>query len=599
MSLSLDIRRMVLEVKQETFLRVPLLRELCSVTFLVFAGVLFFFPGLGDLEFFRHTEADRSLIAWEMLQRGDYLVPHLLGSEILTKPPLFYWLQSGSFAFFGEVSEFAARVPSALFGIAGMLLQFAVLRALGVGRIWSLAAACILGSSVQYFLLARRAEIDMSYGFFSFASFYALFFWFRSFSWVCLFAAYFSLAAAFLVKGPPTVVFFGLTLLVMLYVERDRSSGRWRSVFVQHSLGAFLFLMPVAYWLYLLGQRVGFDPLVLEFQSEILHRAVMPSLRERGPFFYFTTVVGVLIPWSFLLLVFCPVVLFNIEQCKNCWRLLSPQVRHLLVFSAIAFISAFLTLSLAKGKSSRYLFPAHVCLVNLLFGSLLCLAHSEYLQLRVLRVSKWVSIALLLVACPVVAWFLYWGPPSGVSGLSLGLTIFSLALALVLFNYFCGSKAPRGALIVFLSTFLIARLGYQYLYVPHRHSERSVRAAAREIQQVVSPGAQIFTLEMYERWLLFYLKLKGLESYRVTPSFAKSMTDQDKRLFLLLNEKDELWRMTGIRQHDSKMKLVKRIPSGNDVFLLLDVSAAALSFLELQERFPTSPTEPQFIEKGG
>ena len=40
--------------------------------------------GVWALEFFRHTEADRSLIGWEMLQSGEFLVPHLLGSVILT-----------------------------------------------------------------------------------------------------------------------------------------------------------------------------------------------------------------------------------------------------------------------------------------------------------------------------------------------------------------------------------------------------------------------------------------------------------------------------------------------------------------------------------
>src|SRR6185503_10080140 len=66
----------------------------------------------------------------DMILRGDYVIPWFNGEMRLKKPPLFYWLQAGSFRVFGE-SEFAARLPSAL----GCLL----LVALAVAFAWRAA----------------------------------------------------------------------------------------------------------------------------------------------------------------------------------------------------------------------------------------------------------------------------------------------------------------------------------------------------------------------------------------------------------------------------------------------------------------------------
>lgn len=55
-------------------------------------------------------------VAWEMLQRGDLLVPHLNGEPYHHKPPLLFWWLQGGWWLFG-ISEWWPRVGLALFSL--------------------------------------------------------------------------------------------------------------------------------------------------------------------------------------------------------------------------------------------------------------------------------------------------------------------------------------------------------------------------------------------------------------------------------------------------------------------------------------------------
>src|SRR5688500_16933972 len=55
-------------------------------------------------------------VAREMFERGDWISPTLGGFDWFEKPALLYWLQLTAYKLFG-VTEFAARIGSALFGL--------------------------------------------------------------------------------------------------------------------------------------------------------------------------------------------------------------------------------------------------------------------------------------------------------------------------------------------------------------------------------------------------------------------------------------------------------------------------------------------------
>jgi 4-amino-4-deoxy-L-arabinose transferase-like glycosyltransferase len=60
-------------------------------------------------------------VAWEMWQRGDFLVPYLNGETYSHKPPLLFWAIHLGWAVFG-VNDWSPRFVAPLFGLAALLL---------------------------------------------------------------------------------------------------------------------------------------------------------------------------------------------------------------------------------------------------------------------------------------------------------------------------------------------------------------------------------------------------------------------------------------------------------------------------------------------
>ncbi len=72
-------------------------------------------------------ETRYAAVALEMLQRGDWLVPHLNGATYSHKPPLLFWLVLAGWKVFG-VSEIWARLVAPLAGIVALALSMSLAR---------------------------------------------------------------------------------------------------------------------------------------------------------------------------------------------------------------------------------------------------------------------------------------------------------------------------------------------------------------------------------------------------------------------------------------------------------------------------------------
>src|ERR1051325_56997 len=126
---------------------------------LFFACVLFHVAGTWALPLIDRDEPRFAEASREMIQRGDYIVPHFNNQLRLDKPPLAYWAQIASFTLFGQ-SDFAARFPSAVAAALVALTIFAWGSQLGSPRVgwWT---AIIFTLSLQTLVHARAAVADM------------------------------------------------------------------------------------------------------------------------------------------------------------------------------------------------------------------------------------------------------------------------------------------------------------------------------------------------------------------------------------------------------------------------------------------------------
>ena len=78
-------------------------------------------PGTFSVSLFDRDEGWYAQVSREMLDRGDWLVPHYLGEAWIAKPPLLYWCVASSYALFG-VHVWAARLVPVLATVGVMHL---------------------------------------------------------------------------------------------------------------------------------------------------------------------------------------------------------------------------------------------------------------------------------------------------------------------------------------------------------------------------------------------------------------------------------------------------------------------------------------------
>ncbi|HSE86952.1 MAG TPA: glycosyltransferase family 39 protein [Candidatus Binatia bacterium] len=115
-------------------------------------------PGLGVQSLANWDEAIYGVVTRELLAHAGLTLRY--GERLwFEKPPFAFWLMAASSSVFG-LTEFALRLPSALFGIAAIVLQYLAGRRLG-GRSAGLLAAILLLGVPQFVAYSRLAMTDV------------------------------------------------------------------------------------------------------------------------------------------------------------------------------------------------------------------------------------------------------------------------------------------------------------------------------------------------------------------------------------------------------------------------------------------------------
>ena len=99
-------------------------------------------------------------IAQEMVESGDWIVPHLLNEPFLDKPILYFWAIAASLKIFG-MSEAAVRLPGLLFGMLGTLTTAAVAWRI-LGRRTGLIAGVFYASMILPLALVQLPAHDVA-----------------------------------------------------------------------------------------------------------------------------------------------------------------------------------------------------------------------------------------------------------------------------------------------------------------------------------------------------------------------------------------------------------------------------------------------------
>ena len=132
---------------------------------LILASCLLYGVALGRLDFWAPDEPRYGAIA-EELRSFDHglsglVLLHLNDEPYTQKPPLYFWLAALSGAPGERVSEWAARLPSAIAGVGCVALTALLGRWLLGNPTLALLAAGLLATSFRFAFTARRAQLDV------------------------------------------------------------------------------------------------------------------------------------------------------------------------------------------------------------------------------------------------------------------------------------------------------------------------------------------------------------------------------------------------------------------------------------------------------
>lgn len=305
--------------------------------FLACAVWLLFFYGLGDVGLLGPDEPRYAQVAREMLRSGDYITPHLNGEPWLEKPPLYYWLAAASFRLFG-VTEWSARLPSALAAAAFLPLFGWVVRRLFRGETWRYALL-VLASSLGWLGFARGVSPDIFFSAALAGALGLLAVWVWQGHDSLLYGFYALLAIAVLAKGPVAIV---LSALVLLSYCLATGEYRWL-LRVLAPWPLLLFLLLTLPW-YVAVYSYNGDRFVEEFiLKHHFSRYLTSELKHPGPWWYYLPVLlAGMFPWS------AHLALIVANMAGLGWRGLRNDQRRLFLLAWIVPVVLFFSASQAK-----------------------------------------------------------------------------------------------------------------------------------------------------------------------------------------------------------------------------------------------------------
>ena len=269
------------------------------VALLLALSLLLFFLGLGSLGLTDRDEGSNAEAAREMVETGEWVSPTLNYQPRFAKPVFIYWLMSGAYTLFG-VSEFTARLPSALFGVALIALQYLFLSHLR-GPTVGLLGALMLLLNFEIVAIGRMALTDSTLIFFTTLALYG--FWLglhgagreRHYIWLL----YVGMALGTLTKGPVGIAVPLLAIVPYLTLTR-RWTQFWRTGF---PLAGLLVLLLLAVPWYAAMLAIHGSQYTASAQADTVGRFLNVLGGHGGTLFFYVPVLLVgFFPWSGFLL---------------------------------------------------------------------------------------------------------------------------------------------------------------------------------------------------------------------------------------------------------------------------------------------------------
>lgn len=364
--------------------------------FIALLSVLVIVPFLGETIFYSKGEPREAIVAFSILESGNWILPLNYGTDIAYKPPFLYWSIAVFSAILGEVTEFTSRLPSALSFIA-MQLVFFVFVAKRKDIKVALLTSILLLTSFEVHRAAVACRLDMLQVSLIVISLCLLYRWDEKNSRGVPWLAVLLMACASLTKGPVGSVFPCLVIGVY-QLMRGRSFAK--AFFSLAGIG-LLSLIPLAIWYWAAYQQGGkeFSDLMIEENAGRLFHKMSYESHENPIWYNFLTLIWGWVPWTLVLVIslfglkwknmqFLPQGDGIVQRLKKGWIAFRNQ-SHIQLFTWLVILIIFIFYCIPKSKRSVYLLPIYPFMAVLI---------AEYLLALVQRGAKVFKICAIIFA---------------------------------------------------------------------------------------------------------------------------------------------------------------------------------------------------------
>lgn len=581
-------------------LSVSLGRGVAESLLLVALTLAILLPGLGRSAYVK-TEGLRVVVAKEMLETGNYLVPHVHHAPYTRKPPLFAWQLAALSKLTGtELNETLARSLSVSAAVLYVLVVYWGAVFLFRRRCGLLAATMALctWNVLDY---GSRAELDLTFTAWVTAMQLCLYAAIRrtgGMRWLAWTGVYATAAVATLAKGPHAVIFLGLTML------------GWCAV--QAGAGALFTGKPRLGWIGVCFSRAFWGPTIRELGRLLIRPAhLVPALTSFvivvGWAVHMSTSVGHveygysaagelfmrLVPWQpkhFLGWLWGVPVFAIITLPASVpalawllWPVRSPdgeRERTAVLFLLVWVLSNLVFLTFAPAKASRYMLPvfAPVALLGA-YAWRLYLDHALPrrwdLAIRryagvVFGVGGVVAIAGIVAA---IQWrrtgrYFAWPLESADTALLVAAAGMGVLAALAgLVRVVRNGRLGQWALIVLV--LILTRPMYLEVIVPLREARYGHRVIARTVDEHVPPGQPVLVFgKVPMPDMEIYSQRDFVWSGWQDPNEGRELVGDGPAYFLMYERKD--WERFKERLRFAILDRL-RMPLGEEPYVLVTV----------------------------
>lgn len=396
-------------------------------------------------------EPIRALVALEMIDSGEYFVSTINGIYYYNKPPLYNWLLVVLFRLFDSSSEWVIRMPTVVFllSYAGTIFLI-VRRHLGTKIAFVTAFAFITCGRILFYD-SFFGLIDVLFSWITYLGFMVVYHYYQKEKWLSLFViSYLLTAIGFMLKGLPSMVFQGSTIVAFLFYTGNLKK-LWSK---EHVFGMLTFAAIIGGYFYVYSLHNGLETYFKTLWTESSKRTVMEHAWTESVLhvaFFPLDFVRHIVPWS--LLVIC---------CFRWDFMREVMANSFLKFNFIIFCATIPMYWLSPLTIPRYLF-----MLLPLFFTIVVYFYYQYqadkpIQNRIVEVVFLVTCAIFTLAVLI--------PPfvnltKNIPLVWVKSLFLFVGLAMLTYLSFRVRQYQLAFLIVFL---LLVRIGFNWFIFPAR-----------------------------------------------------------------------------------------------------------------------------------